>query len=231
MHDYTTAREVVRVDGSDDRQPLLRRRELVVRARLRSVVLPGGVDSYPYRVNGGVGPPRGVLIYETALRSDHHMANTSYLTTVVEEAVRAALAERHGVAFAKRRMPLLPGGLHEFDAVAENGSIIASIKAASGRTAGGKVPSGKIKDSIAELYYLSLVQAPRRLLVFTSAEFHEILTRTLRDKIAPGIEVVHIPLPPDVEAEMVRVQQVASVEVTPVLDDQESAQMVGGRNG
>lgn len=44
------------------------------------------------------------------------MANTSYLTTVVEEAVRAALAERHGVAFAKRRMPLLPGELHEFDA-------------------------------------------------------------------------------------------------------------------
>ncbi len=93
------------------------------------------------------------------------------------------------------------------------------------------VPSGKIKDSIAELYYLSLVQAPRRLLVLTSAEFHEILTRTLSEKIAPGIEVVHIPLPPDVAAEVVRVQQVASVEVTPVLDDQERAQMLGGRNG
>ena len=175
--------------------------------------------------------PTPGLIHETTLRSDHRMAKTSYLTTVVEEAVRATLAQRHGVAFTKRRMPLLPGGLHEFDAVAEDGSIVASIKAASGRTAGGKVPSGKIKDSIAELYYLSLVQAPRRLLVLTSAEFHEILTRTLRDKIAQGIEVAHIPLPLDVEAEVVRVQRVASVEVTPVLDDHERAQMVGGRNG
>lgn len=146
------------------------------------------------------------------------MANTRYLTTVVEEHVRRALGERHGLLFEKRRLPLTTGGLHEFDAVAADGSIVASIKTASGLTAGGKVPSGKIKDSIAELYFLTLVDAPVRLLILTTPAFHAILMRTIAGKLAPGIEVVCEMLPPEVQAEVDAVQRASSTEVFPVLD-------------
>jgi hypothetical protein len=146
------------------------------------------------------------------------VANTRYPTTVVEDHVRRALGERHGLLFEKRRLPLTTGGMHEFDAVAAHGSIVASIKTASGLTVGGKVPSGKIKDSIAELYFLSLVDAPARLLLLTTPAFHEILMRHLAGKIAPGLEVLCEVLPPDVQAEVDAVQRTSSKEVFPVLD-------------
>ncbi len=37
------------------------------------------------------------------------MANTRYLTTVVEQHVRTALAEQYAVPFTKRTLPLVKG--------------------------------------------------------------------------------------------------------------------------
>jgi hypothetical protein len=79
------------------------------------------------------------------------MANTSLLRREVEDYVRDVLAKRHDQHFKPRRLRLRSGGAHEFDAVSADGQIIVSIKSASGLTAGGKDPSGKIKDGIAEL--------------------------------------------------------------------------------
>jgi hypothetical protein len=69
-------------------------------------------------------------------------------------------------------------------------------------TAGGNLPSGKIADSIAELYFLSLIEAPRRMLMLTTLEFHKILCRKLEGKVASGLEIVCESLPPDVQAEV-----------------------------
>jgi hypothetical protein len=90
------------------------------------------------------------------------VADTSYLRREVENYVRAQLAEEFGQHFTAEFLSLAPGGRHEFDAVAADRSVVASVKSASGLTAGGRVPSGKIKDCVAELYYLSLVEAPTR---------------------------------------------------------------------
>jgi len=62
----------------------------------------------------------------------------------------------------------LTGGAHEFDAVSDDLSIVPAIKAAGGRTASARIPSGKIKNAEAELYYLTLVPAEVRLLVLAS---------------------------------------------------------------
>lgn len=151
------------------------------------------------------------------------MANTRYLTTIVEDHVRSVLAEHHGVPFEKRRMTLSTGGLHEFDAVAVDGSVVASVKSASGLTSGGNIPSAKIKDYVAELYFLSLVTAPVRLLVLTTPAFHTIFLRSMTGRIAPGVEVVCEPLPVAVQAEVEIVQRLASEEIFPVLDEAEDA--------
>ena len=143
------------------------------------------------------------------------VANTSYLRREVESYVRTVLERRYGQTFSARVLQLRTGGSHEFDCVSRDGSVVASVKSASGLTAGGKNPSGKIKDSLAELYYLSLVEAPVRLLVLTTPAFYEIFTKATRGAIAEGIGVECIPLPTEIQAEVDQVVRAASAEVTP----------------
>lgn len=100
-----------------------------------------------------------------------------YLRRVVEGYVREQLRREFEQPFAAASLALAPGGRHEFDAVSQDGRVVASIKSASGLTAGGRIPAGKIKDSVAELYYLSLVSAPVRRLVLTTPAFFEIFEK------------------------------------------------------
>ena len=88
------------------------------------------------------------------------MADTTFLKNEVEEYVRAQLKLEYATTFTSRMLQLVPGGMHEFDAVSADGRIVAGIKASSGLTSTGKNPSGKINSAVAELYYLSLVDAP-----------------------------------------------------------------------
>lgn len=143
------------------------------------------------------------------------MADTSYLRREVEDYVRRKLSEEFGVSFEPRIVKLSTGGTHEFDAVSENCRIVAAIKASGGRTATGRVPSGKIKSAEAELYYLSLAPVEKRLLVFTSREFYEIMIKRLEGRLAPGIELKLIRLSPELEQEVARIQAAASREVSP----------------
>lgn len=119
------------------------------------------------------------------------MANTKYLKTEVEGYVRSELQRRFGRAFKSEFLRLVTGGQHEFDAVSDDRSIVASIKASSGLTSGGRLPSGKFNDNIAELYFLTLVEAEQRLLVLTSPEFHALLLRKLKDRVASGLGDLH----------------------------------------
>jgi hypothetical protein len=143
------------------------------------------------------------------------MADTTYLRRVVETYVRDQLSREFGQTFSATFLSLQPGGRHEFDAVSEDGGVVASIKAASGLTAGGRNPSGKIKDCIAELYYLSLVEAPIRRLVLTTPAFFAIFTKSTAGAVARGIEVVCVPLPAEMQLEVNKVVLAASREVSP----------------
>lgn len=143
------------------------------------------------------------------------MADTTVQRTAVEEHVRARLTEQYGQSFTSRKLVLRPGGIREFNAVSDDGRIVASIKAASGRTAGGKSPSGKIKSALADLYYLTLVDAAERLLVLTSPEFYDIFTSKIAGALGDGLRVECIPLPPDLQEAVDAVVRVASDEVSP----------------
>jgi hypothetical protein len=143
------------------------------------------------------------------------MADTTYLRRVVETYVRDQLGREFGQTFSARFLSLQPGGRHEFDAVSEDRGVVASIKAASGLTAGGRNPSGKIKDCIAELYYLSLVEAPVRRLVLTTPAFFAIFAKSTAGAVARGIEVVCVPLPAEMQLEVNKVVLAASREVSP----------------
>ncbi len=143
------------------------------------------------------------------------MANTLYLKQVVEEVVRQQLAQQFGIPFKSRTLTLVSGGKHEFDAVSEDEKVVASIKSASGRTSSGLRPAGKINAAVAELYYLTLIEAPTRLLVLTNKEFYEIMKKHLEGRLAPGIDLMFIPLPKNVQEQVAATQALASREVQP----------------
>jgi hypothetical protein len=140
------------------------------------------------------------------------MANTTFLAGEVEKFVRAELAKNYRQPFTKKFLALQPGGKHEFDAVSEDGSIVASIKAHSGLTSGGKLPS--ILACIAELYYLTLADAPTRLLVLTNPQFFEIFKRKTLGAVTGGVSIELIPLPAEMQAKVDVVVKEASREMS-----------------
>jgi len=117
------------------------------------------------------------------------VADTSFLKNEVEEFVREQLEDEYKTKFTSKMLRLVTDGMHEFDAVSQDGRIVAGIKASSGLTSTGKNPSGKIYSAVAELYFLSLVNAPVKLLVLTDPKFHAILSRKMKDRLAPGLEL------------------------------------------
>lgn len=141
------------------------------------------------------------------------MANTNYYKTHVEPFVRAELERIHGVGFVSRVLTLTTGGTHEFDAVATDGSIVGSIKSLSGKTAGGNRPAAKYSTCLAELYFLSLVKAPKRLLVLTTPDFHSMFMRYIEGRLIPGVEIELMKLPAELQSEVDQVAALASGEV------------------
>ncbi len=144
------------------------------------------------------------------------MADTTYLRRVVETYVREQLTREFAQPFSAAFLALMPGGRHEFDAVSRDRLVVASVKSTSGLTAGGRNPAGKIKDCVAELYYLSLVEAPIRRLILTTPAFFDIFGGATFGAIAKGIDVVCMPLPAEMQREVDKVVAMASREVSPL---------------
>jgi len=141
------------------------------------------------------------------------MADTAFLRYGVEPWVREQLAARYGQAFSSQVLDLTSGGSREFDAVSRDGSVVAAIKTSSGLTSGGKFPGGKVNSCIADLYYLTLVDVPTRLLVLTDPEFHDIFTNRMTGAVANGIDVELLVLPPSIQKRVDQIRDKSSAEM------------------
>jgi hypothetical protein len=142
------------------------------------------------------------------------MANTNDLKRPVESYVRGWLEEQFGVHFEDSEIPLrlTSGGLHRFDAVSKDRSVVAGVKTSQMRP-GGDVGVGTVKSAYAELYFLSLVKAKRRLLVLTDEGFCRYFSRKSEGKVARGIEIQHCPLPASLAKRVREVWTSASEEI------------------
>lgn len=148
------------------------------------------------------------------------MADTSYLKSKVEEFVRESLeVDYPGHRFMEKALPLRKKrdgtyALHKFDAVSEDNSIIASVKSHSWLTSGGNIPSGKIGQIYQSLYFLSLMEAKVKLLIFTNEEAHKGFLTSSDGKIAEDIEIKYCPLPRKLESLVNEVCKKASKEMS-----------------
>lgn len=142
------------------------------------------------------------------------MANTNEIKTKVHPYVRDWLKQKYGIPFGRNRLPLRDcDGFHEFAAVSTDGKIVAEIKAASGKTSGGKHPSGKRASAFEQLYFLLLAIADTKLLILTNLEFLEIIKEKSAGNLPADIQLVYCPLPPELETVVEAVTQKASNEI------------------
>lgn len=147
------------------------------------------------------------------------MTRTTELRTRVEPFVRKWLEDSYpGHTFTEKPLPLRRKrdgtyAVHQFDAVAEDNSIVASIKSHSWLTSGGKRPAGKIGEIYQSLYLLSLVDARTKLLVLTDRETYEGFSIVSDGKIADDIEVRLCRLSPELELVVRHMHEHASKEM------------------
>lgn len=125
--------------------------------------------------------------------------------------------EEYRQPFASCIMHLTTGRMHEFDAVYADRQIVARIKSASRLTATGRNRAGKIKDSIAQPYFLSLVKASIRKLILTTPAFHRTFQKVMKGKVAPGLSVRCIPLSTEIQLAVDKIVAEASAEASPAL--------------
>ena len=144
------------------------------------------------------------------------MADTTAFKKQIEPHVQSWLREKFGVRFRRQTIPLTghgAAGQHQFAAVSEDGKIVASVKNLSGLTTGANLPSAKIDSCYAEIYYLSLAQSEKKLLVLTDLEFYRLFCKQSVGMVVKGIDILHCPLPPQLEKVKKAVHVAASAEI------------------
>lgn len=148
------------------------------------------------------------------------MADTSKLRYLVEPYIRNKLEKLYpGHNFTEKTLPLrkkIDGtyAFHNFDAVSEDNSIVASIKSHSWFTSGGKRPSGKIGEIYQSLYFRGLIKAETKLMIFTNRETYERFKELSDGKLDDGIEIKFIKLSEELQKVVRKVQDEAREEMS-----------------
>lgn len=112
-------------------------------------------------------------------------------------------------------MRLVTGGVHRFDAVSKDRTIIAGIKSSVLRGYVSRMPVGVgvIKSTFTELYFLSLVKAKKRFLILTDEKFYKHFLRASEGKVAENIEILNCNLSEEILAKIADVHKNCSSEI------------------
>lgn len=132
----------------------------------------------------------------------------------VEDWVRRNWMQTHFRArFSRERLPLRSGGVFDFDAVSEDGSIVATISTSGSKTSGGKNAVGKILKLRSDMLFLTLVEAKRRVIVLTEKDMHDqCLKEAAGGRVPKEIEFVCASIPDELRNRLIRARANASEE-------------------
>jgi hypothetical protein len=101
------------------------------------------------------------------------------------------LPKRYKTSFARKKAELSPGGKHELAAVSDDGAIVAHITTASYEAAGAMQ---KVRSDV---FYLLMVDAHKKLLVFTEPNMHEAWQKEqVSGRLPADIQLVRAELTP-----------------------------------
>mgnify|MGYP001568076318 CR=1 FL=1 len=142
------------------------------------------------------------------------MANTNVLKTLAEPHVRQWCSGKYGIEFEnhEKEVMLVTGGVHRFDVVSKDGSVVAGIKTSALRD-DGTVSPGVIKSTFTELYFLSLINTTTKLMILTDKGYCEHFRRISMGKVAEGIEIIHCQLSKEIEENIATVHKNCRKEI------------------
>lgn len=135
-------------------------------------------------------------------------------TWVIEHGLRKPFP---AISFAGRKLKLTWGGSFAFDAVSSDGAIVIAISTSAARTATGKLATAKFQKLKTDaLYLLHLETDARRVMAFTEDSMYEYFKKSVvTGRFPPTIELLHIPLPAELHAQVLASRKVASNETSP----------------
>lgn len=126
------------------------------------------------------------------------------------------MLQEYDQKFRKRGLPLSSGGVFDLDAVSEDNKIVANTSTSGATTASGRPAVGKLMKIRADMYFLLLVDAERKLVVFSEPDMLELCQREARiGRVPSSIEFVHAKIPGELATRLQGARKVAFGEVTP----------------
>jgi hypothetical protein len=93
---------------------------------------------------------------------------------------------------------------------------VAPISTSGGKTARGKLGVGKLQKLRADMYFLLLADAGRRLMILTEADMFDVCKKEKQGgRIPDSIEFFLVGLPDELAERLNKAREVASGEVSP----------------
>lgn len=144
------------------------------------------------------------------------MANTKVQLKAEKWIVAEYLPKQFNQCFKKKQIELKWGGKFEFDAVSEDGMIIANISTSNARTVKGKPASGKFHKIKGDTLYLLHTNTTKRLQIFTEKDMQEhFISEKKSGRFPPEVDLIHVELPEFLKQELQNAKHFASQEVSP----------------
>ncbi len=107
------------------------------------------------------------------------------------------LSERLKQPFSRQKVKLSSGGAYTFPAVCEDEKTVATINTSQGS---GKNTAAKLNKVRADLYFLLLAPANRRLALFTDRAMFRLVSLEQREgRVPKEIELLHVDVPEHLE--------------------------------
>lgn len=145
------------------------------------------------------------------------MANTKVQLEAHRWIISEYLPTRFKQGFKEELVDLMWGGEFKFDAVSEDGTIVANITTSAAKTAQGKPSIGKFHKIKSDVLYLLHTKTPgKRIQVFTEADMRDHFVQEKKSgRFPPEIDLIHVELPTYLKIKLWSARQSASKEVTP----------------
>ncbi len=144
------------------------------------------------------------------------VANTTLLTKTIEPWLREVglPAIYPAQTFEKRKLQLQWGGMFEVDAVSD---ALAACITTAGLGHDNKLKVGPLNKMVKDAaFLLALVGTRRPVIVFTDAAFHAAICAEVRKgRFPPGVDLMLVKLPAELELAVLAKRREASDEVRP----------------
>ena len=123
------------------------------------------------------------------------------------------LPKKYGQTFQQKSLELQSRALAKFDAVSEDGEIVAAISMNVGFTSGGRKNEEELNQTrSAALRFLMLDYIPKeRLMIFTEQSMIDLVKdEKKRDRFPKALKIVRVKLPADLAARVEESPKTAS---------------------